>query len=41
MSSNCTSCHNLDQSKQVPASLVNASLRGDIRGIALPLLLDG
>ncbi|MBA3503348.1 MAG: hypothetical protein M4D80_15635 [Myxococcota bacterium] len=75
----CTSCHNVDQSKFVPSMLipmktifpgdnpvllaertpplnpvlntpdsifddkmviVNASLRGDIRGIALPLLLD-
>ncbi len=76
---NCTSCHNVDQSKFVPSMLipmktifpgdnpvvlaqrmpplnpiedtmgsifddkmvvVNASIRGDIRGIALPLLLD-
>lgn len=77
--SGCTNCHNVDQSKPVPAfvvpmnkifpgdnpitlaprtpplnpimdtpgsifddkmAVVNASLRGDIRGIALPLLLD-
>jgi cytochrome c2 len=77
--SGCTSCHNVDQSKPVPAQMVpmsrifpgdnpmilaqrmpplnpimdtpgntfddkmavvNASVRGDIRGIALPLLLD-
>jgi cytochrome c2 len=76
---NCTSCHNVDQSKFVPSMLipmatiypgdspvvlaqrtpplnpientvasifddkmvvVNASIRGDIRGIALPLLID-
>ncbi|MEO8552294.1 MAG: hypothetical protein ABI678_20095, partial [Kofleriaceae bacterium] len=76
---NCTSCHNVDQSKFVPSMLipmaqifpgddpvvlaqrtaplnpventvasifddkmvvVNASIRGDIRGIAMPLLLD-
>lgn len=77
--SGCTSCHNVDQSKPVPAfivpmsrifpgdhpvtlaprmpplspimdtpgvffddkmAVVNASLRGEVRGIALPLLLD-
>ena len=77
--SGCTSCHNVDQSKAVPAFIVamkdifpgdrpvilaqrdpplnavqdtpnsffddkmvvlNASVRGDVRGIALPLLLD-
>ena len=77
---NCTSCHNVDQSRPVPAfivdmktifrgdnpvvllaqrdpplnpildtptnifddkmAVVNASIRGDIRGTALPLLLD-
>ena len=77
--SQCTTCHNVDQSKPVPSSIVamktifpgdnpvvlaqrqpplnpvmdtpgvffddkmavlNASVRGDIRGVAMPLLLD-